>query len=122
MPDDPILHRFAREQEFIERIRDFDGRLLNIPDDAIDTEANLRPDILKAALYRLGLDPLQFENIHSEISMLVGLRNNIAHGATKQGVDEKLYEGYEKAAFRVMEKIAADIMEAIESKAYLRSP
>jgi hypothetical protein len=122
LPDDPGLHRFAREREFIERLDAFGEERLRIPDEAIDTESNLKPDVLRAALYRLGLDPHQFEDIDREIGMLVGLRNNIAHGATKQGIDEKVYETYERAAVRVMEKIANDIMTAIENGAYLRRP
>ena len=122
LPDDPGLHRLAREREFIEQIDRFGETPLRIPDEAVDIEANLKPDILRAALYRLGLDPHQFEDIYRDIGMLVGLRNNIAHGATKQGIDDQIYETYEEAALRVMEKIANDIMEAIENRVYLLRP
>jgi hypothetical protein len=65
----------------------------------------LKPDVLRVALYRLGLDPTQFDDVYGDIGKLIGLRNNIAHGATKSGVDANLYESYESAAFRVMNKI-----------------
>jgi hypothetical protein len=122
LPDDPVLHRFAREREFIERVDDFTSRVLCIPDEVVDTESNLKPNVLKTMLYKLGLDPSQFEDIYSDIGQLVGLRNNIAHGATKKGIDQKLYDAYEQAAFRVMNKVAEDIMEALKSSSYLRSP
>ena len=121
LPDDAALHRFAREREFLEKIDEFGNRALEIPDEVIDTESNLKPAVLRAALYRLGLDPNQFEDIYSDVGKLEGLRNSIAHGATKQGVDDKTYSDYERAAVRVMEKIADDIMEALRTKAYLKA-
>jgi hypothetical protein len=120
LPDDPSLHRFAREREFLERMQEFGKMVLEIPDEVVSFDSNLKPDILRIALYRLGLDPAQFDDIYSDIGKLVGLRNNIAHGATKGGVDAALYEAYEDAAFRVMNKIADDIMYALRNEAYLR--
>lgn len=120
LPDDTTLHRFAREREFLEKLKDFESTGLSIPDEVVDTEANLKPSVLKAALFRLGLDPSQFDDIYADIGKLVGLRNNIAHGATKSGIDEGLYASYERAALRVMDKVADDIMGALKTKAYLR--
>ena len=122
LPDDPALHRLAREREFIERMEDFTSSTLCIPDEVVDTESNLKPNVLKASLYKLGLDPSLFEDIYSDIGQLVGLRNNIAHGATKKGIDKKSYEVYELAAFRVMTKVADDIMAALKNRSYLRTP
>jgi hypothetical protein len=121
LPDDPVLHRYAREREFMERMDDFTASVLRIPDEVVDTESNLKPNVLKATLYKLGLDPSQFEDIYSDVGQLVGLRNNIAHGATKKGIDQKLYDVYERAAFRVMTKVAEDIMEALKNSSYLRA-
>jgi hypothetical protein len=120
LPEDETLHRFAREKEFIEKLDNFINLPLAIPDSAIDTESNLKPDVLKKVLYRLGFDPMQFEDVYADIGKLVGLRNNIAHGATKAGVSEKTYAEYEKAAMRVMNKIVADVMDALRSKIYLK--
>jgi MAE_28990/MAE_18760-like HEPN len=119
LPDDPVLHRFAREREFLERLDEFESQILDIPDEVVSLEANLKPDVLRVALYRLGLDPAQFDDVYAEIGQLVGLRNNIAHGATRSGVDVTLYESYEKAALRVMNKIADDVMEALRNRALL---
>lgn len=120
LPDDPGLHRFAREREFLERIAEFGNKVLEVPDEVISLESNLKPEILRVALYRLGLDPTQFDDIYGEIGRLVGLRNSIAHGATRSGVDSTVYKSYESAAFRVMNKIADDIMDAVKNRAYLR--
>ena len=43
LPNDTKLHRFARDQEFIERVADFIIRLVNIPEHVVDTESNFNP-------------------------------------------------------------------------------
>ncbi len=103
-------------------MEDFTSSVLCIPDEVVDTESNLKPNVLKAMLYKLGLDPSQFEDIYSDIGQLVGLRNNIAHGATKKGIDQKLYDTMRRAAFRpVMTKVAEDIMGALKNSSYLQT-
>lgn len=117
-PDDTKLHLFAREREFIERTSDFLGRKVFIPDKVVDTESNLKPIVLRKNLYKLGLPHNRFSSIEPDIDMLLNLRNNIAHGATKDGIPERRYEQLRESAFRIMKTISIELTEAVSEKWY----
>jgi hypothetical protein len=121
LPDDAKLHQFAREREFIERTSEVDKHAVNIPDDVVDTESNLTPLVLKKNLYHLGLPHDQFESYKDEINKLLGVRNAIAHGSLKDGVDGKLYDELRGAAFTIMSGLSAGIMQALADRAYARN-
>ena len=56
MPEDRTIHRFSRQVELINNLNEIWIRRVNIPiDDVVDTEANLKPSIMRKILYRLGL-------------------------------------------------------------------
>jgi len=118
-PDDTKLHRFARDREFIERAFDLMARKVNIPDKVVDTESNLKPVVLRKNLYRLGLPHDQFSSLEPGIEQLLNLRNKIAHGESKQGIPEKLYEQLRTSAFHIMNGVASGLTEAISEKWYL---
>jgi hypothetical protein len=120
LPDDAKLHQFARDREFMERTSEVDKHPVNIPDDVVDTESNLTPVVLKKNLYRLGLPHEQFEEYKDDINCLLRVRNEIAHGSFKGGVDSKLYEKVRAAAFTIMSGLGAGIMKALSDKAYSR--
>ncbi len=113
LPDDTKLHRFARDREFIERAYVLMNRVVSIPDDAIDMESNLKPIVLRKNLYRLGLPHDQFVAYEPEISRLLGLRNNIAHGATRSGIEARLYEQLRDSALNVMTGVMTGVTQAI---------
>lgn len=119
-PDDAALHLFAREREFACRIASFQSRTVKLPDSVVDTESNLRPVVLRKNLYRLGLDVAAMEAVEGDINQLLQMRNKIAHGETRKGVDEKAYEALRSAAFRVMHEITAQVTEAIQKQLYRR--
>lgn len=118
-PDDTKLHRFARDREFIERAFELMARKVNIPDKVVDTESNLKPVVLRKNLYRLGLPHDQFSSLEPEIDQLLNLRNKIAHGETKQGIPEKLYEQLKTSAFDIMSGITTGLTQAVAEKWYL---
>lgn len=109
LPSDDSLHRFARRREFVERLPDFRAEVAEIPDDTVDTESNLWPIVLKKNLYRLGLKHDAFETHDGTISKLLNRRNNIAHGAQRDGLKSEDYLELEKSVFRIMD----DFMELI---------
>lgn len=116
LPDDPKLHRLTRDREFIENFQKLMKIDIVIADDVIDLESNLKPSILRKNLYSVGLNPALFKLIDNDISLLVGLRNSIAHGASRKGITEKEYLTYERAAFRVIDQVSDDIMKAISNE------
>ena len=120
LPDDAKLHQFAREREFIERTAEVERRPVKIPDDVVDTESNLTPVVLKKNLYRLGLPHDQFEAHDGEIHQLLNLRNGVAHGDLKDGVEETAYMRLRAATFAIMSGLGAGIMKALSEKAYSR--
>jgi hypothetical protein len=121
LPDDFSLHQFARERDFVELSCEFDKRPVMIPDHIVDTESNLRPVVLKKNLYRLGLPHDQFEQYDGEINMLLNVRNGIAHGSLKDGVEERLYEELRTATATIMSGLSAAIMKALLERQYARS-
>ena len=90
LPDDTEIHKFFRRVEFVGMLDDIDNQTVNIPDEIVDTESNLKPIIIKKILYQLGL-PYEKLNF-GKINKLLGFRNAIAHGAMKDGVKEQDYK------------------------------
>ncbi|HXL21340.1 MAG TPA: MAE_28990/MAE_18760 family HEPN-like nuclease [Candidatus Dormibacteraeota bacterium] len=121
LPEDAKLHRFAREHEFIELAAELEKRPVNIPDDAVDTESNLTPVVLRKNLYRLGLPHDKFDSHKSEINKLLGVRNGISHGSLKDGVEEKLYRELRSATYSIMSGLSTDLMKALHDSAYRRA-
>lgn len=115
-PDDTQLHRFARDREFVEKSQEIMGRVVFIPDKIVDTESNLKSKVLRKNLYRLGLPYDQFSDIESDIDMLLGIRNQIAHGATKSGIEREVYERFRDSAFRVMNEIVIGLSKAFSER------
>lgn len=118
-PDDEKLYRFARDREFVERAFEIMGRKIKIPESVVDMESNLKPAVLRKNLYRLGLPHDQFSTLEPEIAQLLALRNKIAHGETKQGIGERLYEQLRTSALRVMTDITAGLTQAFSEKWFL---
>ena len=119
LPDDSKLHRFARDREFIERTAEIMERPVLIPDDIVNTGSNLKPVVLRKNLYRLGLPHDQFSALDSSINKLLELRNKIAHGETRAGIDQRLYESLRECATRIMTGITSGLTTAFEEKWFL---
>jgi hypothetical protein len=120
LPDDTQLHRFARRREFVERFVDFVGQIAQISEDTIDMESNLRPVVLQKNLYLLGLDHNAFSRHDGTISHLINRRNNIAHGADRNGLREDDYKRLEASVFKIMDDLMDLIMDALQQEQYRR--
>jgi hypothetical protein len=121
LPDDSKLHRFALDREFIERTEEIMSRPVAIPENAVNTESNLKPIVLRKNLFRLGLPHDQFASFEGTIDKLLEFRNKIAHGETKAGVKQDVYEGLKESAFRVMSGITVGITKAVDEKWFQRA-
>ena len=120
MPDDEKLHRFARQVDFVKEFDNFLLEIVNIPEDIVDVESNLKPVVLRKILYRLGFQYDAFDSYIGMIDQLLNLRNNIAHGARKTGLDHTSYEAIEKTTYTVMEEIKKMVLNALQNGLYLR--
>lgn len=121
LPDDSVLHRFARDREFVERLEEMRQQRVLVPDAVIDTESNLKPEVLSKCLYRLGLRHDIFEAKRDAVNRLLNQRNRISHGETRQSIDRPDYDSLEKDVFEIMDTTKNLVMEALRKKAYLRS-
>jgi RiboL-PSP-HEPN len=114
LPDDAKLHLFAREREFIERLQAAMERPVQLPDDLIDTESNLKPIVLMKNLFKLGLDYKLVDPHSASVNKLIGVRNAIAHGATLKVPDEEEVDGYVTTTFSVMSFVQREIYTALK--------
>lgn len=118
-PDDTKLHRFYRENQFIESSSDIFSRCVEIQTTAIDLESNLSPVVVKKNLYKLGL-PYQLDrDVEGHLLRLKNIRNKIAHGERKEGVSSAEYEGFENSVIRTITSTMASLTLACNDKLYL---
>jgi hypothetical protein len=118
LPDDQRLHRHWRRRHFVEEIDRFFGLPVTLPDDVIDAESNLKPEILQRNLFLLGLDH-QFVDPHADtIHNLLGRRNRIAHGEDRRGVPEREFNQYESTVFEICYKLIDFLEDAHLNERY----
>jgi hypothetical protein len=120
LPDDAKLHRFARRRDFVEQFSEFAKQVALVPEDTIDTESNLHPVVMQKNLYRLGLNHDVFSKHDGNILHLINRRNNIAHGADKNGLTENEYGQLESTVFKIMDDLMDIVMEAIQKESFRR--
>lgn len=118
-PDEQQIHRYSREREFLERTYEFGNRVFSVTSDrAIDLESNVNGDVLMKNLYRLGLDPNLVREWKGAITRLVSLRNDIAHGARREGITEKEYEANEENVERVVTAIVVVLTKHLNANGF----
>ncbi len=106
LPEDKNLHSVFRRADLIHGFEKFMEERILLDDEVINTESNLWSHVLSKNLYVLGLNYDVFKQYHLDIDRLVNMRNNIAHGSEKQGINEKVLEKIEKSILKdVMPKI-----------------
>lgn len=120
LPDDTQLHSFYREKEFVENTSSFLEKVVNIPENFVDTESNLKPVVLRKNLFKLGFQHDLFEPIEGSIHNLLNIRNKISHGELKDGIKLDKYNELRDAAFNVMNVVKSNIMSALQQRSYLK--
>ncbi|MBA4130699.1 MAG: hypothetical protein C0519_04665 [Hyphomicrobium sp.] len=118
--DDSKLHRTAREHAFLDQLTLVMSTVVEIPDDAINTESNLSPNVLKRNMYQLGLDYLPVDPHAGTIYKLLNDRNSIAHGDRLKEPSTEDVQRYTTSAFEVMKFVQAEIFNALNKKSYVR--
>lgn len=116
LPDDSKLHTFCRRVDLIKEFDNFMEENILLEDEVINTESNLRSEILSKNLYAIGINPNIFENHNKNINKLVNLRNSIAHGAEKTGITSKEFEEFEKS---ILGGVMKDMIQILMKEAKL---
>jgi len=83
--------------------------------------SNLWPEMLEENLLLAGLPMSQVDQHRAKLKLLVGRRNEIAHGKKMviKNLDE--YKYYEDAAYDVMHEVALGVTESLDKSEYLHS-
>ncbi len=120
LPDDTKLHRFARSVHFLE---DLDTKLslkVKIPGSIIDTESNLKPQVISKLLFSIGLDHKLFEDKNPTINRLLNKRNKIAHGESRAGIEEDEFNTLFTLSIDILNEVKSRIMQCLTTKQYLK--
>ncbi len=119
---EPIFKELGRRVEFFENLEHIltTSLKLNV-DKIVDTESNLKPDVLKKIFFRLGFD---IENIEDrdfgKINKLLQLRNNFAHGSRFESISYKEYKEMKAIIWGVLRKIKNLVMDHLSNNKFYR--
>jgi len=119
LPNDTKLHKYSRQITFVEEFTNFLSETINIPEEIVDTESNLKPVVLKKILYRLGFPIENVQISENIINKLLSYRNSISHGSRKEGITDSDYEELESDVKDIMNSIRQTINNAIMDELYL---
>lgn len=122
-PEDTKLHQIHRQVEFLSRLPDMAATKVNIPPElVVDPESNLKPDVIRKNLFRLGFQHDMFQKHEGTVHQLLNKRNSVAHGATRLGIEEDEYNKLEGAVRDIMESVVKLLFESLRRKVFLRNP
>ena len=119
LPDDFRMHRLYRRVDFMEKVEDFKEQELNIDDQIIDTESNLRYIVLQKNLYKIGLPVNLFDNCQNDIDSLINRRNSIAHGNFHSGVTAEEFSNWEAKVSDVLSEVTRLLYDYANNEKYL---
>lgn len=99
------LDHIFRRSEFIKNYHNYMDQLIFIKDNVINTESNLKSHVLEKNLYKLSIKFDLMKDSYKDIDHLVNLRNAIAHGNKKNGIEKSKYDNIESNIIKkVLEK------------------
>ncbi|ESA35249.1 hypothetical protein N836_12800 [Leptolyngbya sp. Heron Island J] len=120
--DDKYLRRFSRDIEFVENIGGFYSHPISIPESFIDTNNNVGKEVLEKLLFQVGLEYEDLKSIYSPLTRLLNVRNDIAHGKRKAGIEDKEYQIFLDCSRNIISSISGRLTTAYGSKEFLKIP
>ncbi|MBU2065028.1 MAG: hypothetical protein KJ884_06180 [Gammaproteobacteria bacterium] len=120
LPDDKHLHGFAREVDFISRISSFYDHPVVISDGYVNTENNVGREVIEKMLFQVGLEYTDLRDTYSPLNRLLNVRNDIAHGKRKQGINDEDYNIFLNCCHSVMDTISRRLTNSFGEEKYLR--
>ncbi len=115
------FQRFFRHVHIIRGLNSLLEQQVNIPDNIINTESNLRPKVIQRLLYRLGFPYDKFDEYEETIQNLLMRRNYFAHGEDARSIKETDYIIIEKNIYNIMSELMIMLTQAVKDRSYLKS-
>lgn len=122
LPEDPKLKQYSRRCEFVDKFYNFLDEIARIPDTIVDTESNLKPEVLNKILFQLGLPIDRFKDFKGDIHKLLQYRNKIAHGSSTDGINSFPYDDILNSIIVIIDQIKTLIRDSLCNNKYLFSP
>ena len=119
--NDGRLHRFSRRKEFVENNNLHINKTVNIPNETIDVEDNLKSYVLKSLLYKLDIDYTIVDPYQGILNELLGKRNAIAHGDMVNGIELIKYNDYKSKILQLMDAVKTAVLEAFKNETFLNA-
>lgn len=114
LPDDSELHLHWRRRHFVQEYNRLIEEEVNLSDDVINSESNLKPLVLKRNMFLVGLDYGMVDDHVKEMQMILARRNPIAHGEDTNGVELEDYDKMESAYFSICTRLIDELVDAHE--------
>jgi hypothetical protein len=122
-PEDTKLHQMHRQVEFLSRLPEMEALKVDIAaEKVVDPESNLKPEVIRKNLFRLGFQHDMFQAHEGTVHQLLNKRNSVAHGSTRLGIEEDEYNKLEAAVLDIMSDVVKLLFESLRRKFYLRHP
>lgn len=118
-PEDNKLKIYSRRLDFMESFHNFLDEVAKIPEDVIDTESNLKPEVLNKILFQLGFSLDICNQYRGDIQRLLNYRNSIAHGSQTSDISQFPYEKIEKSVELIVEAVRELIRDSLLESRYL---
>ena len=120
LPEDKHLHGFAREVDFVSSIGNFYDHPVLIGEDYINTENNVGREVLEKMLFQVGLEYTDLKDVYAPLNRLLNVRNDIAHGKRKQGVEDADYRVFINCCRTIMDTVSRRLTNAFGQEKYLK--
>ena len=121
LSNDGSIQLHGRKRNFLIECENITARMTNLDESIINTEANLKPDVLRKILFQLELDCSIIDAYQGEIHRLVNIRNSYAHGERSRYPSQSEYNDYKLAALTTMNNIKNIVEKAFYEQAYLKA-
>ena len=118
-PEDNKLKIYSSRLDFMESFHNFLDEVAKIPEDVIDTESNLKPEVLNKILFQLGFSLDICNEYRGDIQRLLNYRNSIAHGSQTSDISQFPYEKIEKSVELIVEAVRELVRDSLLESRYL---
>ncbi|MFJ4054591.1 MULTISPECIES: MAE_28990/MAE_18760 family HEPN-like nuclease [unclassified Pseudomonas] len=120
LPEDKHLHSFAREMDFVSSIENFYEHPVFIGEDYINTENNVGREVIEKMLFQVGLAYTDLREVYAPLNRLLNVRNDIAHGKRKQGIEDADYQVFLECCRSVIEGVSRRLTTAFGNEQFRR--
>ena len=77
--------------------------------------------VLEKLLYQVGLEYSDLSATYSPLNQLLNMRNDIAHGKRKAGIEDKDYDRFHDCCLNIIQVISQKLTTAYGDNKYLKT-